>query len=421
VILGETVNLSGCIDIATHAKAEEFTWHDASVKGWAFKCVERNDSVFAPQKSAGHFSGRDGSVLPTPAVPSPGPAPSPGPPPSPGPNPPPGHLPVFSWDTLPVFTHLSQQTPYTPEQMAVLGRFNLITIEKYMGPFPLSVGKAEEDNIAAVAAAIKKLNAKAKVLMYVNSLFAYPWYRLYHLANANNWWVLNETTHEVIRHNVINLNCSTPGHCPEQSVGYWDFAEPKLQEAWVAACSDPSIDGCFVDGAESSPYPYGKEDAAILAYEKGRNATFAAIAEKALVVVNDKKYYDPAPPYPQVQGEFLETFDGSALKWAQILNRTQAGHLVQAHTSRICRQPNSTQGLMDLAAFLIVAGPYSYFGCSDWEDVPTWPAVYDKPLGAPLGPAVQDATGTWKRAFVSGTSCSINFGTKHASIDWGGD
>ena len=66
---------------------------------------------------------------------------------------------------------------------------------------------------------------------------------------------------------------------------------------------------------------------------------------------------------------------------------------------------------MDLAAFLIVAGPYSYFGCSDWEDVPTWPAVYDKPLGAPLGPAVQDATGTWKRAFVSGASCSINSGT----------
>ena len=46
-------------------------------------------------------------------------------------------------------------------------------------------------------------------------------------------------------------------------------------------------------------------------------------------------------------------------KVAQILNRTQAGHLVQAHTSHIGRQPNSTQGLMHLSKFDTTC--YSFF------------------------------------------------------------
>ena len=41
-----------------------------------------------------------------------------------------------------------------------------------MGPFPLKPGVFEEDNIAAVAAAVKRKNPASKVLMYQNSQFA---------------------------------------------------------------------------------------------------------------------------------------------------------------------------------------------------------------------------------------------------------
>lgn len=96
---------------------------------------------------------------------------------------------------------------------------------------------------------------------------------------------------------------------------------------------------------------------------------------------------------------------------------------MQAHTGSrndgVCHQPNSTEGTKDLVAFLMVAERYSYFGCSNWEDVPTWPSVYDMPLGEPLGPAVQDAAGTWQRKFAHGTTCRINFHTGEASIQWG--
>jgi len=46
-------------------------------------------------------------------------------------------LPVFSWDTLPVFFHAASPTPWDASQIATLAKFPLITIEKYAGPFPL--------------------------------------------------------------------------------------------------------------------------------------------------------------------------------------------------------------------------------------------------------------------------------------------
>ena len=296
-----------------------------------------------------------------------------------------------------------------------------------MGPFPLKAGQGEEDNIAAVAAQIKAVNPFSKVLMYQNSQFAYPWYHLYETAMLNGtWWVKNTTTGKEVTHTIFNENCTNSKPCPGVTVGYWDFTQEGLRAAWVDTCTKtPSIDGCFIDGAESDLPPFSKTDNTSL-FDAGRAATFKAIAAAgSLVVINDKKYYDPAPPYPSAQGEFIETFSGSDKKWLDILNRTTDGHLVEAHTGAragqgICHSDeNSLEGIADLAAFLLAAQEYSYFGCSSWEDVPTWPAVYDKPLGAPLGQATQDSDGTWHRNFARGTKVSLNYNKKTANIEWG--
>jgi len=43
----------------------------------------------------------------------------------------------------------------------------------------------------------------------------------------------------------------------------------------------------------------------------------------------------------------------------------------------------------DLAAFLVAAGPYSYYVCGGWNSAPTeWFEVYDRPLGEPVADAV---------------------------------
>lgn len=333
--------------------------------------------------------------------------------------PPPGRLPDFSWETTPVFWHAASPTPYNASQIATLAKYPLITIEKYMGPFPLKPRHGEEDNIAAISALVKAVNPRSRVLMYMNSQFAYPWYRLFGVAEQNGWWVRNKTTGELVTHTVINFNCSNPGHCPGVTVPYWDFTQPGLRQAWLETCTSPKIDGCFMDGAESDFPPFAKGDNTS-EYDAARAATFTSIAKTGwLVMINDKKYYDPAPPYPAAQGEFIETFHGDAVKWLDILNRTTDGHIVEAHTSILCHNETDPAGIADLAAFLLAAQNGSYFGCSNWEDVPTWPAVYDKPLGAPIGQATQSSDGTWQRSFAHGTTVSLNYGSKKAVIRWG--
>ena len=76
-----------------------------------------------------------------------------------------------------------------------------------------------------------------------------------------------------------------------------------------------------------------------------------------------------------------------------------------------------------IAAFLIGAGEYAYFGCGDWlsegDDTRplTWHPEYDKPLGAPKGPA-QYKDGVWTRAFALGTRVSFDIKTNKGTIDW---
>ena len=77
----------------------------------------------------------------------------------------------------------------------------------------------------------------------------YPYYKLYATAEQNQWWIKDNRTGRPITHKVIDMNCSNPGRCPERTVGYWDFSLPELQQAWVDACTNPNVDGCFIDGA----------------------------------------------------------------------------------------------------------------------------------------------------------------------------
>ena len=72
-----------------------------------------------------------------------------------------------------------------------------------------------------------------------------------------------------------------------------------------------------------------------------------------------------------------------------------------------------------IAAFLIGAGEYSYFGCGHWsaegDDTSPlkWRAEYDKPLGAPKGPAKYD-NGTLTRSFASRTE--VMFDARRAPL-----
>jgi len=96
-----------------------------------------------------------------------------------------------------------------------------------------------------------------------------------------------------------------------------------------------------------------------------------------------------------------------------------AGALFQAHGS--CPKDMSNQKTInDLAAFLIAAGPYSYYVCGGWNCAPTdWYEVYDRPLGEPLADAVLSADGVWSRSFKHGVSVTFDTKSETGTIDWG--
>ena len=79
-----------------------------------------------------------------------------------------------------------------------------------------------------------------------------------------------------------------------------------------------------------------------------------------------------------------------------------------------------------LAAFLIAASDSSFFGYSDgwYFNGTAWHSEYERPLGAPVGPA---AAGTglknmsWSRQFASGTTVELDLLHKTGRIHWGAE
>ena len=79
--------------------------------------------------------------------------------------------------------------------------------------------------------------------------------------------------------------------------------------------------------------------------------------------------------------------------------------------------------VLNIAGFLVAAGQNSFFGCGAWYESdatrgPHWFHVYDKPLGAPDGPAKVEQR-RWTRSFASGaTTVMFDLAAHNATIHW---
>ena len=91
-----------------------------------------------------------------------------------------------------------------------------------------------------------------------------------------------------------------------------------------------------------------------------------------------------------------------------------------------CHGVCSGNGFTDqLAAFLIGAGQYHYYGCGGWNDgdnkgfADHRPAVFDKKLGRPQG-AGEKVKGVWQRDFQH-AKVRFDSSTNKGTISWEGD
>ena len=321
-----------------------------------------------------------------------------------------GALPKFSWDTLPVFFHSSNSSgQYNEKALQTIAKFQMATIEKWMGYYVQGID--DEDEMVMAMIAIKKMNPKISTYFYMNSYRDRPeMTRMAREAEQHKFFLLDAT--------------GTPVKYNEHGYNVFDLSRPEVRQWWLNICLNATKfangDGCFCDMSAdehisfvpSVPAPRKK------AWGDGMLSLTRDVQE---ALGNDKLLIGKVADQPYVKSVQIEFFAANNDSINSLMIGANVGQVMQTHVP--ITVPCSSDLTDYVAAFLIGAGKYSYFGCGSWsaegnDTLPlTWRPEYDKPLGAPMGPAEYNS-GMWTRVFASGTQATFDTKTNKGTIKW---
>lgn len=335
--------------------------------------------------------------------------------------------PVFSWDTIPLYWYSTNPA----------GAFNSTTAS-YAARFPIIVPNGnhminvspshmhEEDKLDAAARQLKALNGSSSIYFYLNTMMDWEQYSLHSWIAKNHpdWWVTNERNDTVCLDGQPLFNLTLPevrAHwvgvaAKAMKTGLYDgvFADranalPKGDQRqpgpgqaaangiWTlvqnsSGSNGPSVYSCISPPDGRPPYQYSAQ-----AYDEwavGHAALYRdlqhAVGRDNVVVANNNN--SDAANGRQFERWCNNDYDKRTIiqDVADLEQVTQhEGKVALVHGGEPC---NASNFALSLAAFLIGAGEFSYFGCTDgWTVNDGWlnrPAEYDYLLGAPEGPAV---------------------------------
>jgi hypothetical protein len=357
-------------------------------------------------------------------------------------------MPVFSWDRVPLYVHIRKDTAFTDDEIKYLATFALITFEKSTGH--KDSGSTEAGTLKA-ARAVKALNPTTKILYYRNVIVHYGGYA----ANAS----LNDIPGAFL----VGRNGSD--NLIRGRVQAYDLTNKALRDWWIAAakevCSDPSIDGIFLDGVVKVLEPgflrgeIGEERKAaeLAGYVTMMEETRTMLGPQKLMVANAlrARFPDSGLSYLKpLDGSYLEGFEGAVgmskkdyvAKGMEAFQKAARQGAIIAFTCGLGSNQQDAdeapgpadekraRGRLDaksrfnyqLAIFLSCAENYSYFDLHDGYDAKTsktWmthPPVYDRPLGPPKGPAVRSGY-TFTREFAH-ASVRLDLEKESGDIVW---
>ena len=337
-------------------------------------------------------------------------------------------LPDFSWDRVPLYMHIRKAQNFTEDEIKYLATFPLVTFEKTTGS---ETFQSTEDGTLAAAKAVKEVNPSTKILYYRNVFVHYGSYK----ANAEidkipgAFLVGREGKTKLVR---------------GKSEAY-DLTNPQLREWWVGhakqMCADPAIDGLFLDGnikVLSAGYlkrdiGIEKKNAIFQDYEGMMRETRQAIGPDKIMLANvlrtGQSKDDGLEAIKLFDGSYIEGFELAATPDQRKNNvargmvafqkaaregfmiaftaglsemNTEEGDLNPARTDEIRKGLGANDDYSKrfnylLALFLVCAEKHSYFLAHDSyvanKKNKLWmkrSAEFDRPLGPPKGPAVQD-------------------------------
>jgi hypothetical protein len=337
-------------------------------------------------------------------------------------------LPHFSWDRVPLYMHIRKAKNFTEDEIKYLASFPLVTFEKTTGS---ETFQSTEDGTLAAAKAVKEINSSTKILYYRNVIVHYGTYK----ANAEidkvpgAFLVGRQGKNKLVR----------------GKAEAYDLTNPQLREWWVGnakqMCADPAIDGLFLDGnikVLSAGYlkrDIGKEkkNAIFQDYEGMMRETRQAIGPDKIMLANvlrtGQSKDDGLEAIKLFDGSYIEGFELAATPDQRKNNvargmvafqkaaregfmiaftaglsemNTEEGDLNPARTDEIRKGLGANDDYSKrfnylLALFLVCAEKHSYFLAHDSyvanKKNKLWmkrSAEFDRPLGPPKGPAVQD-------------------------------
>ncbi len=356
--------------------------------------------------------------------------------------------PAFSWDRVPLYMHVRKAKAFTDKEIAFLARFPLTTFEKANGHEDF--GSVEAGTLAA-ARAVKKVNPQAKILYYRNIIVHYGGYEA------------DESLKEIPGALLKDARGSTK--LVRGRVSAYDLSNPRLRDWWTAACKamtdDAAIDGIFVDGNIKALEPgYLRRQIGATKKQQTTDGYHTLMKQTREVLGDDKLILGNILRARFDDGglEYLDYFDGSYLEGffhnvggvsyedyvAKGIDAMQKaarqGKIIAMTTGFSTPRNTSTLGIDEshakvgsdeaarkaivypLAIFLICAEQYSYFrihegySANEGEQWMRWLPEYDRPLGPPRGPAIQDGF-RYTREFQH-ASVRLDIRQRTANIQW---
>ena len=199
-------------------------------------------------------------------------------------------MPLFSWDTVPVFVHMCNASgPFNDSTMDYLTRFPMVTVEKGQGlnatNEPYASQYAEEKIMDALKR-VKQLNSSIITILYLNTVLDWTMYQMHQtMIQHPEWWLKDE------HGNVVRIEGDHHFPQPTDGMLVFDHSQQKVQEFWKSAClnwtASAYIDGCFADRAHETHFkPFNLTEAQTDAFSAGEAATLLSV-QRALNETNN--------------------------------------------------------------------------------------------------------------------------------------
>lgn len=360
-------------------------------------------------------------------------------------------LPPFSWDRVPRYMHIRKDTAFTADEIRYLATFPLVTLEKTTGI--REFGSSEAGTLAA-AKAIRAINPTTRVLYYRNVIVHYGGYAANEsLSGIPGAFLVDRGGNDMLVRGRVQA---------------YDLTNERVRGWWLAnareVCGDPAIGGLFLDGAVKVLEPdyllseigAEKKAALVRGYAAMMEDARRILGPEKLMLANVLRARFPDSGMSRLRafdGSYIEGFEGAvgnvplkdyvAKGIAAFQDAARRGFVI-AFTAGLgeevrdeTRNRHSTDEIRKaviltetaqrrisylLAVFLICAERHSYFCAHDGYDAKTsgvWmtrPPEFDRPLGAPSGPAVREGY-AYRREFEN-ASVRLDLEKQTGEIAW---